>query len=509
MSQEGLQSAMYGQVMCSYFVVFIFDWRHSLAATAFTIAAWLGQRLLVRWPYIVSGKLGLNSALDLMAIVMLSIALGTTLVAKFKIEASEKLLIGEVIHKEQQVLQERVKRCELEFKIENMTAAPDRPQTGPHSVPGSSALSSSAAFQMLDDGAGGGSMVGIVSLGQQEHWTIPTSEIMLYTGKVLGMGSFGVVVAGSFVGSPVAVKVAKVDTSTSCLPALSNELRILRHVRHPNVALFHGACFDSAAKVFAIILELVDGLDLKAYLEKDGRACNVSDSTRCILLLQMARAINYLHTRMPPIIHGDLKPSNMLVEQLAGSPRVKLLDFGLSRLAKAGFRPLGGTLAWMAPEVQNVCLAAQSVAADAYSYGLVAFFVTTGQEPPRAHVAGTSPLTWPPLCRFARLCRQVAEWCTAEEPTSRPRFAEVVAEVASWPATLGLPEEHWLGLGRVDPLPWQQAWPQVQLLADRPTDGSCVADGGSRSASAWSPSSHLGSSEGSIVAPPWMPPISL
>ena len=72
-------------------------------------------------------------------------------------------------------------------------------------------------------------------------------------------GSFGRVIRGSYLGSPVAVKL---PTATICQPSqphlieLCNELRILRHLRHPNVVSLFGALMDSGCGFLAIVLEL-------------------------------------------------------------------------------------------------------------------------------------------------------------------------------------------------------------------------------------------------------------
>ncbi|XP_035841139.1 serine/threonine-protein kinase CTR1-like [Helianthus annuus] len=66
--------------------------------------------------------------------------------------------------------------------------------------------------------------------------------------------------------------------------------------------------------------------------------------------LKMARGMNYLH-RNPPIVHRDLKSSNLLIDK---NWSVKVGDFGLSKLKHATFlsaRSGGGTPQWMAPEV--------------------------------------------------------------------------------------------------------------------------------------------------------------
>ena len=73
------------------------------------------------------------------------------------------------------------------------------------------------------------------------------------------------------------------------------------------------------------------------------------------LSIELSRAVSFLHNCSAPIIHRDLKPANLL---LTASGRLKVCDFGLSRVKEVGFKPGGyrmtgktGSLRYMAPEV--------------------------------------------------------------------------------------------------------------------------------------------------------------
>ncbi|XP_042503694.1 serine/threonine-protein kinase CTR1-like isoform X2 [Macadamia integrifolia] len=72
---------------------------------------------------------------------------------------------------------------------------------------------------------------------------------------------------------------------------------------------------------------------------------------RLRMALDVARGMNYLHNRNPPIVHRDLKSSNLLVDK---NWIVKVGDFGLSKLKNATFltaKSGRGTPQWMAPEL--------------------------------------------------------------------------------------------------------------------------------------------------------------
>ncbi|MDQ6798842.1 MAG: serine/threonine protein kinase, partial [Actinomycetota bacterium] len=103
------------------------------------------------------------------------------------------------------------------------------------------------------------------------------------------------------------------------------------------------------------------------------------------LLLGVASALDVIHsgqlTRGVPVVHCDVKPSNIVITA-QGSV---LVDFGLIRALPDGPRlsQVTGTPGYLAPEVVEEGI--YTVAADRYALGAVAYFVITGNEPPKSH----------------------------------------------------------------------------------------------------------------------------
>eukprot|EP00972_Heterocapsa_arctica_P079465 11711850-Heterocapsa_arctica.AAC.1 len=75
-------------------------------------------------------------------------------------------------------------------------------------------------------------------IGKAEQWLINGDDVSVST-RFLGRGGFGAVLEGTFCSLPVAVKVFDHDRGID--PSCLNELRVLRHLRHPNIVIFLGA----------------------------------------------------------------------------------------------------------------------------------------------------------------------------------------------------------------------------------------------------------------------------
>ena len=170
-------------------------------------------------------------------------------------------------------------------------------------------------------------LAAIARIGAKEHWLVSTDHVQLLPEAVLGAGGFGVVVLGLAHGAPVALKFPHLANdlySGQSLRLLVNELRILRHVRHPNCVSLHGACIDLQRDFVALVFEFVSGETLKALVEN--RETPLKPSGRLSLLLDVCCAIRYLHALSPQIVHGDIKPENVLVEEWVQGFRAKVSE---------------------------------------------------------------------------------------------------------------------------------------------------------------------------------------
>ncbi len=165
------------------------------------------------------------------------------------------------------------------------------------------------------------------------------------------------------------------------------EMQALARLNHPGIAAIHDAGRTDEGQSF-YTMELVEGIDLLAYLRKRDEA-GISPQhdlrTRVQLFCEICDAISYAHQR--GIIHRDLKPSNVLI---TAEGRPKVLDFGLARAAERdGTVPtintasgrLMGTLPYMSPEQAQGLTDAVDVRTDLYSLGVMLYEILTGHLP--------------------------------------------------------------------------------------------------------------------------------
>jgi serine/threonine protein kinase len=162
-----------------------------------------------------------------------------------------------------------------------------------------------------------------------------------------------------------AVKILRPGLNVPLHTCFTQERSILAGLDHPFIARLIDAGADECGTSF-LAMEFVEGLPLDAYLEQRQPAF----SDRLELFFKICDAAAYLHEHA--IVHGDLKPSNVMV-RADGTP--KLLDFGTARLISGGrdtsesFTRLMMTPAYASPE--QMAGLGPSASGDVYSLGCV------------------------------------------------------------------------------------------------------------------------------------------
>uniref|UniRef100_A0A2P2KJL1 non-specific serine/threonine protein kinase n=1 Tax=Rhizophora mucronata TaxID=61149 RepID=A0A2P2KJL1_RHIMU len=159
-----------------------------------------------------------------------------------------------------------------------------------------------------------------------EDLDIPWSQLDLK--DRIGAGSFGTVHRAEWHGSDVAVKILmEQDFDAEHFEEFLREVAIMKGLRHPNIVLFMGAVTQPPK--LSIVTEYLSRGSLYRLLHKSGAREVLDLRRRLNMAYDVAKGMNYLHNRNPPIVHRDLKSPNLLVDK---KYTVKVCDFGLSRL---------------------------------------------------------------------------------------------------------------------------------------------------------------------------------
>jgi predicted Ser/Thr protein kinase/tetratricopeptide (TPR) repeat protein len=201
--------------------------------------------------------------------------------------------------------------------------------------------------------------------------------------RVLGRGGMGVVYLAhqQFPPRAVAIKCLRRDSLTASeRERFRREAEILARLHHPGIAQVHGAgtLLTEHGEMPWIAMEYVRGEPLLEH------AWRLELRERIELLAELCHAVEHAHAK--GVVHCDLKPSNVLVDE-AG--KIRVLDFGVARLVEdegeAALRTrtgrLVGTLAYMSPE--QACGTGGPVGArsDVHALGVLAFEILTGRLP--------------------------------------------------------------------------------------------------------------------------------
>jgi non-specific serine/threonine protein kinase/serine/threonine-protein kinase len=181
----------------------------------------------------------------------------------------------------------------------------------------------------------------------------------------------------------VALKVIRPGLATpERLRRFKHESQALGRLQHPGIAQIYEASTADAG--FGpqpyLAMELIRGQSLEVYRE----AHQLNTRKRLELMVKICEAVHHAHQR--GLIHRDLKPGNILVDE-TGQP--KILDFGVARLAESDAHEtqqtelgeLIGTLAYMSPEQALGDPLEVDTRSDVYSLGVILYELLSGRLP--------------------------------------------------------------------------------------------------------------------------------
>lgn len=174
----------------------------------------------------------------------------------------------------------------------------------------------------------------------------------------------------------VAVKILREDMAQDAefRRRFHDESQAVAMLSHPNIVAVYDVSRSSELEY--IVMELIDGITLKQYMQKKGNKLNWREALH--FTTQIVKALGHAHSR--GIIHRDIKPHNVMVLR-DGS--VKVADFGIARVLSAGHSTLTqealGSVHYISPEqARGSFIDARS---DLYSAGVVLYEMITGRLP--------------------------------------------------------------------------------------------------------------------------------
>lgn len=174
-------------------------------------------------------------------------------------------------------------------------------------------------------------------------------------------------------GRIVAIKVLKQEFSEdrTFVSKFRTEAQSAAGLEHPNVVNIYDV--GSEDGLYYIVMEYVEGITLKTYIEKKGQ---LSFKESASIAIQIARGIEAAHNK--EIIHRDIKPQNIIIST---EGKVKVTDFGIARAASSNTisADVMGSVHYASPEqARNGFVDGRS---DIYSLGIVMYEMVTGRVP--------------------------------------------------------------------------------------------------------------------------------
>ncbi|XP_038894505.1 U-box domain-containing protein 33 isoform X2 [Benincasa hispida] len=198
----------------------------------------------------------------------------------------------------------------------------------------------------------------------------------------IGEGGYGSIFRGNLRHTMVAIKILHPDSSQG--PSeFQQEVNVLSKMRHPNLVMLIGACPEA----WVLIYEYLCNGSLEDRLSCKDNTPPLSWQTRIRIATELCSALMFLHSSKPhSIIHGDLKPANVLLD---ANLSCKLGDFGICRLLSRDEMLNSETLVWrtdnpkgtfayMDPEFLSS--GEQTTKSDVYSFGIILLRLLTGRS---------------------------------------------------------------------------------------------------------------------------------
>lgn len=201
---------------------------------------------------------------------------------------------------------------------------------------------------------------------------------------IVGDGSFGLVYKAQL-SSGLTVAIKKLDPDAfQGFREFRAEMETLGDLRHRNLVKILGYCVSGPDRI--LIYEFIERGNLDIWLHdssevEESLRLPLSWATRNKIVKGVANGLAYLHGLEKPIIHRDIKASNVLLDS---EFEARIADFGLARTIDPSHShvstQVAGTMGYMPPEYKEGFTLA-TVKADVYSFGILMLEIATGKRP--------------------------------------------------------------------------------------------------------------------------------
>ncbi|MCX6083098.1 MAG: bifunctional serine/threonine-protein kinase/formylglycine-generating enzyme family protein [Chloroflexi bacterium] len=212
--------------------------------------------------------------------------------------------------------------------------------------------------------------------------------------KKLGEGGFGAVYRAYDTRLNVLCAVKEsFDASEEAARQFKRGAEMLARLRHPHLPRVTDF-FDIPNKGLYLVMDFVEGEDLLSRIQRLRQP--LPEEHVVVWLRQICDALTYIHNQNPPIIHRDIKPQNIIIDQ---NGNAILVDFGLAKLFEAGQRTSLGARG-LTPgfaSLEQYGTGATDARSDIYSLGATAYAMLTAQAPMESiqRVVNSEPITSP------------------------------------------------------------------------------------------------------------------
>lgn len=261
----------------------------------------------------------------------------------------------------------------------------------------------------------------------------------------------------------VAIKVLKQEFSEdkNFVTKFRAEAQAAAGLTHPNIVNIYDVNEDNG--LYYIVMELVEGITLKSYIDKKGRL-DIKEAVS--IAIQVAQGIHTAHSHH--IIHRDIKPQNIIISK---EGKVKVTDFGIARASSAQTINSNamGSVHYISPEQARGSYSDER--SDIYSLGVSLYEMVTGRVPFEGdttvavalqHIQGEIPSPKEIVPDIPISVEKIIYKCTQKKPERR--YAKASELIVDLKKSLVTPDEDFVQLTLVN-----TAAPTISLTDDEVT----------------------------------------